>query len=243
MKLPALELRNISFSRPTGFRLKIDFTVFPGERVALMGASGSGKSTVTDLIAGFEQPDTGEILFSGRNMTAGVPSERPVSMLFQSDNLFGHLDAFSNVALGISPSMRLSKAEKNTVEQALEAVGLEEKGTRLPAALSGGERQRVAIARTLVRSKPVLLLDEPFASLGPALSAEMLKQVADLAITAHTAVVLVTHNLQEAQDFAPRVIFLDSGKIIFDGPVAQLRTRGGDAVQRYLGNAIRPAAS
>ena len=96
---PALHLHQVRFSWPSGFEVACDFSLQPGERVALMGASGSGKSTILDLVAGFELPKDGRVLFAGRDLTGEAPSARPVSMLFQSDNLFGHLDVWSNVAL------------------------------------------------------------------------------------------------------------------------------------------------
>ena len=109
------------------------------------------------------------------------------------------------------------------------------KSGRLPGELSGGERQRAAIARILVRRKPVMLLDEPFASLGPALAAEMLGLVGGVASKTGAAVLLVTHDPQEALAFAPRTIFLDAGKIAYDGPAADMERNGGEPVRRYQG--------
>ncbi len=240
--LPALSLEQIAHSRPSGFSIAVDFKLVPGEKVVLIGASGSGKSTIIDLVAGFEQPQTGKVVFAGRDMTQSTPSARPVTTLFQSDNLFGHLDAFANVALGISPSLRLGESERSLVDGALESVGLGGKRGRLPQQLSGGERQRVAIARILVRKRSVILLDEPFSSLGPALAGEMLDLVETVAAETGAAVLLVTHDLDEALGFGTRALFLDNGRIVHDGPVVSLASDGGEAVQRYLGQARnRPA--
>lgn len=233
--MSALQLDKVRFSRSSGFTLACDVAIAAGERVALMGASGSGKTTVLDLIAGFSAPASGRILFEGRDMTAEPPAARPVSMLFQSDNLFGHLDAFANVGLGISPALRLTSDDRRAVETALGEVGLAGKAARRPGELSGGERQRVAIARLLVRRKPLLLLDEPFASLGPALAADMLDLVSDVASRTGAAVLLVTHDPREALRFATRTIFLDAGGVVYDGPSAELEARGGEAARRYLG--------
>lgn len=157
-------------------------------------------------------------------------------MLFQQDNLFGHLDAFTNVALGRSPSLKLSQQDRASVSGALARVGLAGKEKRLPSELSGGERQRVAIARILVRDRPVLLLDEPFASLGPALAGEMLRLVAEIATERSMAVILVTHEPREATDFSNRTLFLDAGRIVADGTTESVLGEGAvEAVRRYLG--------
>lgn len=236
----ALELADVRLSRPSGFSLKAGFSLAPGERVALLGPSGSGKSTLLDLIAGFEVPQAGRICFAGVDMTKAAPAARPVSMLFQSDNLFGHLDVNANVALGVSPSLRLTPTQQTAVAEAIADVGLAGKERSRPPDLSGGERQRAAIARLLVRERPLLLLDEPFSSLGPALAREMLGLVMQVADRTGAAALLVTHDPSEAEAFASRIIFLDHGAVVYDGPSAELEARGGEAVQRYLGD--KPAA-
>lgn len=236
MSEAAIGLDHVVLARPGEFRLEADFEVPAGERVALMGASGSGKSTLLDLIAGFETPDRGRVYLGGRDVTDNPPAGRPVTMLFQQDNLFGHLDAFTNVALGRSPSLKLSQQDRAAVASALARVGLAGKEKRLPSELSGGERQRVAIARVLVRDRPVLLLDEPFASLGPALSGEMLRLVAEIATERSMAVILVTHEPREAADFSNRTLFLDAGRIVADGTTESVLGEGAvEAVRRYLG--------
>lgn len=235
MTAPALRLDRVRLDRPGGFRLEADFPLSAGERVALMGPSGSGKSTALDVVAGFAAPTSGRVLFSGKDMTADAPAARPVSMLFQQDNLFGHLDAFANVGLGRSPGLRLTPADRIDVGAAFARVGLAGKESRLPAQLSGGERQRVAIARALLRDKPVLLLDEPFSSLGPALAAEMLGLVAEIASARAMTVVLVTHDPEEALGFADRVLFLEDGRIAADGPARLLLVDAPpEPVRRYL---------
>lgn len=231
----AIGLDSVSLARPGGFRLEVDLAIPAGERVALMGASGSGKSTLLDLVAGFESPDSGRVLIGANDVTEWSPSERPVSMLFQQDNLFGHLDVFENVGLGRSPSLRLSAADRGAVAEALARVGLAGKEGRKPWELSGGERQRVAIARALSRDRPVLLLDEPFSSLGPALSAEMLDLVGAIATARAMTVILITHEPGEARAFAARTVFLDAGRIVADGASAAVLGRdGADIVRRYL---------
>src|SRR5690606_10209232 len=124
--------------------------------------SGAGKTTLLNLVAGFEKPESGRILIGGRDVTLLGPAQRPVSMVFQENNLFAHLSVEKNVGLGRSPSLRLKEADRAAIHDALARTGLSGKQKRLPSELSGGERQRVALARVLVRDRPVLLLDEPF---------------------------------------------------------------------------------
>lgn len=190
-----------------------------GEITAVVGPSGSGKSTLLNLVAGFERPDVGRVLIGGEEVTERHPSERPVSLVFQDNNLFSHLDLASNVGLGISPSLRLSASEKDAVDEALQRVGLAGFGKRLPATLSGGERQRAAFARALVRRKPVLLLDEPFAALDPELRTSMRALLKELHQETGNTVLIVTHDPEEVQRTADHVLTLKGGEIVASGAV------------------------
>ena len=184
-----------------------------GSFTAVIGPSGAGKSTLLNLIAGFEAPLSGRVAIGGADMVGVDPARRPLSMVFQDNNLFAHLDVAANVGLGIAPSLKLSPDERDRVAAAIDRVGLAGFETRRPGQMSGGERQRVAIARTLVRDRPVLLLDEPFAALGPALRRDMLDLIADIHRTRHPTVVLVTHDPDDARHAATHTAFLDAGRI------------------------------
>ena len=162
-------------------------------------------------------PEAGHILIGDLDVTRLPPDRRPVSMIFQENNLFGHLDVASNVGLGRSPSLRLSPADRDAVSEALARTGLAGKERRLPRELSGGERQRVAVSRVLVRDRPVLLLDEPFAALGPALRDDMLDLVAALQAERGLTVVLVTHHPQDARRVAHHMVFVEDGKVAATG--------------------------
>ncbi len=198
--------------------MAFELTVGCGDFMAIIGPSGSGKTTLLNLIAGFEPPLSGRIMIGGRDMTATPPAARPVTMVFQEGNLFAHLDARTNVGLGVSPSLDLTPADDEKVAMALRRVGLAGMENRLPGQLSGGERQRVALARALARAqmrdKPVLLLDEPFAALGPALRQEMLDLVGEIHREKAMTVLIVTHQPGDARHAARHTAFVNRGRIL-----------------------------
>ncbi|WEX09709.1 thiamine ABC transporter ATP-binding protein [Chelativorans sp. AA-79] len=236
----AVKLEALTFSYPGGTSMRFNLSVAPSEIVALMGPSGSGKSTLLNLVAGFEQPDSGRLLIGGEDVTHRPPFERPVSMVFQENNLFGHLTVEQNVGLGRSPSLRLSDDDRAAIGEALTRTGLGGKEKRLPQALSGGERQRVALARVLVRRRPVLLLDEPFASLGPALRDEMLELVAELHRDQVMTVLMATHDPHDAERLSETIVFVENGVIAGTGATADfLSGKGPAAFARYLGGRRR----
>ncbi|MFQ1015636.1 thiamine ABC transporter ATP-binding protein [Avibacterium paragallinarum] len=183
------------------------------EKVAIIGASGAGKSTLLNLIAGFELVDKGEIWLNGQNHTFTAPYQRPVSMLFQDNNLFTHLTVEQNIALGLKPSLSLNSQEKSHVAAAANAVGLADFLTRSPNALSGGQKQRVALARCLLRDKPILLLDEPFSALDPALRQEMLSLLDALCQQKKLTLLIVTHQPDELKGKIDRIISVQNGRI------------------------------
>ena len=204
---------------------------------AVMGPSGSGKSTLLNLIAGFETPKAGRVLIGGKDVTAYPPAARPVSMVFQENNLFAHLSVEQNVGLGRSPALKLGEADRRAVREALSRTGLAGKEKRLPRELSGGERQRVALARVLVRERPVLLLDEPFASLGPALREDMLDLVAGLQAERAMTVLFVTHQPEDARRIAQAMVFLENGTVAATGLAEDFFNGSGPEVfKRYIGS-------
>jgi thiamine transport system ATP-binding protein len=210
--LSAIELDNVAF-RYEDMAMRFALTVPVGAFLVAFGPSGAGKSTLLNLIAGFDRPISGTIRLLGRNMSGVLPAERPVTMLFQDYNLFAHLDVAANVGLGIEPGLRLKAADRDRVHAALAEVGLERFEYRLPAQLSGGERQRVALARCLVRNKPILLLDEPFAALGPRMRDEMLDMVERLRRDHALTIVMITHQPEDARRCASLGAFVLAGEI------------------------------
>lgn len=209
----AIKLSDVRFDYED-MAMQFDLAVEPGDFLAIIGPSGSGKTTLLNLIAGFELPAAGCIELDGLDVTALPPGMRQVTMLFQDHNLFAHLDVKTNVGLGISPALKLTPADRERIATALARVGLAGFEHRLPGQLSGGERQRVALARALVRDKPVLLLDEPFAALGPALRREMLDLVAEIHREKAMTVLIVTHQPEDARHAATRTAFVHRGRIL-----------------------------
>lgn len=211
-----LELDRVRL-RYEAMEMSFDLSVEDGAFVAIFGPSGAGKTTLLNLIAGFERPDAGVIRIQGRDMTRTPPAQRPVTTLFQEHNLFAHLTAGQNIGLGIHPGLRLARADWQRVEEALRQVGLGGLAHRLPRQLSGGERQRVALARAIVRDRPILLLDEPFAALGPAQRREMIDLVGELRQARRLTVLMVSHQLEETRTLPGRALFVQGGTILADG--------------------------
>lgn len=217
------------------FTLTAALAVPQGARVAVMGPSGSGKTTLLSLVAGFLTPDRGRITWQGHDLGPLPPGERPVSILFQDQNLFPHLTAGQNVGLGLRPDLRLSADQRAMVEDALAHVGLGGLGGRKPAALSGGQQGRVALARVLLRSRPILLLDEAFAALGPALKDEMLDLLGRIAGQSGATVLMVTHDPDDARRFADLGIVVADGRAAAPAPIADLFANPPPALAEWLG--------
>ena len=193
--------------------MTFDLQVAAGERIAIVGPSGAGKSTLLNLIAGFVLPTQGNIWLNGENHTRSAPYERPVSMLFQENNLFPHLTVQQNLALGLKTSLKLTALEQDQIEQVADAVGLTSFLSRLPNSLSGGQKQRVALARCLLRDKPILLLDEPFSALDPELRLEMLNLIDELCHSKSLTLLLVTHQPSELTGKVDRMLRIENGRI------------------------------
>ncbi|EKF18953.1 thiamine ABC transporter ATP-binding protein [Nitratireductor pacificus] len=230
-------LEDLRFAYPGGAPIRFDLSVEASDMVAVMGPSGSGKSTLLSLIAGFESPSSGRLLIGGEDVGGLAPHRRPVSMVFQENNLFAHLSVAENVGLGRSVRLHLGEADRQAVRDALARTGLSGKEDRLPQALSGGERQRVALARVLIRHRPVLLLDEPFASLGPALRDEMLDLIAQLHAEQGMTVLMATHDPRDAERLCRTMVFVDGGTIAETGPASEfLAGARSEAFNRYVGS-------
>lgn len=216
------------------FRLTADLQVDTGSLTAIIGPSGAGKSTLLNTIAGFLPPASGRILWDDTDLTPLAPGKRPIAMLFQDGNLFPHLSIEKNVVLGLSPTGKLTPETRAQVETALDRVGLHGLGSRKPGTLSGGQQSRAALARILVQHRPLILLDEPFAALGPALKAEMLDLVADLARAQHATLLMITHDPEDARRIAPDTIVVSDGEAAPPQPTQALLDNPPPALHDYL---------
>ena len=211
---PMIELKKISKSFGATEVLKdISFAIRQNEFVTLLGPSGCGKSTTLRLLAGFEQPDAGDILFEGQSILETPPFLRPVNTVFQRFALFPHLNVHDNVAFGL----KIKKVAKDEIEQrvqdALKMVDLHGYGQRWVDQLSGGQMQRVAIARAIVNQPQVLLLDEPLGSLDLKLRKDMQRELKAMQHQLGITFIFVTHDQEEALTMSDKIIVLDGGMI------------------------------
>ena len=204
---------NITFNyeqMPMQFTLSVQ----KGERVAIVGESGAGKSTLLNLIAGFDLPTSGEIWLNNCNHTQTEVASRPVSMLFQDNNLFPHLTVEQNIGLALVPSLKLNAGQKAQVAEIADKMGIAEFLARRADQLSGGQKQRVALARTLLRDKPILLLDEPFSALDPKRREELQQLVAELCQERNLTLLMVTHQIEESRALFDRILCVENGRIV-----------------------------
>ena len=229
LKLDGVEIRQDAFI------LAADFDVETGRKVAIIGPSGAGKSTLLGALGGFVPVSRGRILCDGTDITDAAPGARPVAMLFQDNNLFPHLSVRQNVGLGLRPNLRLTASDHKRIEAAVSRVGLAGMEERKPGSLSGGQQSRAALARILVQHKPLLLLDEPFAALGPAMRQEMLDLVAELVSETDATLLMVTHAPEDVARIADEVVFVEDGKAHAPAPAAELMNNPPPALRAYLG--------
>lgn len=184
-----------------------------GEFVTLLGASGCGKTTTLRIIAGLEEPDSGQVILEGRDIAKLEPNRRPVNMVFQNYALFPHMNVAENIGYGL----KIRKVPKNViaekVEEMLRLVQLEGFGKRMPAQLSGGQRQRVAIARAVVNEPRVLLLDEPLGALDLKLRRQMQLELKRLQKQLGITFIYITHDQEEAINMSDRIAVMNRGTL------------------------------
>ncbi len=214
----------------------VSFDVGRGELVALVGASGSGKTTTLRIVAGYDRPDRGRVLFGGRDITGVPPEKRGFGMVFQHYALFPHMSVVENVAFGLE-ARGVRKAQRlRSAEQALESVGLRGKGNRRIQQLSGGEQQRVALARAVVIEPKVLLLDEPLSNLDPTLRQSTRDELRATLHRVGAPALFVTHDQEDAFAIADRIVLLSKGKVLQIGTPKELYTRPKSrAVASFIG--------
>ena len=204
---------------------RVELGIEKGEFFGLLGPSGCGKTTLLRLLAGFEDPDFGEIFIDGEPMAVTPHFKRPVNMVFQNYAIFPHLNVFENIAFGLRKD-RLPKSQLDAkVEDALGLINLEGYGDRRADELSGGQRQRVALARALIKKPKVLLLDEPLGALDKKLRERMQLELRALQRTVGITFVFVTHDQEEALTMSDRIAVMSEGRILEQGTPASLYQR------------------
>lgn len=221
--------------RQDSFHLTADINFGTGGVTALIGPSGAGKSTLLSAIAGFLHPESGQIKFGPKDLTTVAPGQRPVSILFQENNLFPHLTIAQNIGLALQPRLRQSAQDKAKVNSVLDRVGLNGLGDRRPANLSGGQQSRAALARILLGDRPINLMDEPFAALGPGLKQEMLALVSETLVAANKTVIMVTHDPRDVQHIADETVFVAEGVAHAPVDTQVLFSSPPEALKHYLG--------
>ncbi|OBI43565.1 sulfate ABC transporter ATP-binding protein [Mycobacterium kyorinense] len=226
----------------------VDFTVPAGSLTALLGPSGSGKSSLLRAIAGLDRPDTGTVTINGRDVTRVPPQRRGIGFVFQHYAAFKHLTVRDNVAFGLRIRRRPKSEITKKVDNLLEVVGLSGFQSRYPNQLSGGQRQRMALARALAVDPQVLLLDEPFGALDAKVREDLRAWLRRLHDEVHVTTVLVTHDQAEALDVADRIAVLNKGRIeqvgspadVYDSPANAFVMSFLGAVSSLNGTLVRP---
>ena len=191
----------------------INFEVAEGEIIVLLGASGSGKTTILRIIAGLEMPDTGSIFLHGKDVTELPARERGTGVIFQSYALFPKMSVAKNIGYGLRLRKRSRKEVRKKVDELIELVHLEEHRDKYPSQLSGGQQQRVAIARALAYQPEVLLFDEPFGALDAQIRTRLRKEIRELLKSINVPSIFITHDQEEALELADRIAVLHKGAI------------------------------
>ena len=230
-----IELKNLTKNFDDQQVLRgINLDIYEKEFLTLLGPSGCGKTTTLRIIAGFEEPSDGEVLFNGIEISKLPPYKREVNTVFQKYALFPHLNVAENIGFGLN----LKKVDKTViaqkVERMLKMVGLEGFGKRDVTLLSGGQQQRVAIARALALNPKILFFDEPTSALDPELTGEVLRVIRSLA-DIHITMVIVTHEMNFARDISDRVIFMDKGVIAVEGTPQEVFSSSNARIKEFLG--------
>jgi spermidine/putrescine transport system ATP-binding protein len=214
----------------------INLDICQGEFFSLLGPSGCGKTTLLRILAGFEEPDEGNVLLEGVDISRLQPNQRNVNTVFQNFALFPHMSVFDNVAFGLKMRRRASAEVKKRVDAALELVNINTLAQRKPAQLSGGQKQRVALARALVNEPKVLLLDEPLSALDRKLRQQLQLQLVELQTRLGITFIFVTHDQEEALTMSDRIAVMRNGAIEQLGKVADIYERPVSTfVAQFLG--------
>ena len=193
---------------------EFNFDLNSNDIVGVIGKSGSGKTTLFNLLAGFLKPNDGSIFLNDNDITYLKPPIRNISILFQDHNNFNHLTIFENIILGIDPDIKLTQNNLKIVKNIMKKVSLNIDLRKKVSDLSGGEQQRVSIARSLLRKKPLLLLDEPFNSLDPGLRKTLYEDVKKMSLNNRLMTLISSHLIEELKNVTDKFLFINKGKIV-----------------------------
>ncbi|MEX2460314.1 MAG: sulfate ABC transporter ATP-binding protein [Paenibacillaceae bacterium] len=191
----------------------INFEIEKGKLIGLLGPSGGGKTTILRMLAGLEEPDTGDIIFHGTKVNHLPPQERGIGFVFQNYALFKHMSVFDNIAFGLTVKKKTKQEIKARVSELIELTGLNGLESRLPHQLSGGQRQRVAFARALAPEPQLLLLDEPFAAIDAKVRKELRTWLKEMIDRVGITTIFVTHDQEEAVEVADEIMIINQGAL------------------------------
>jgi phospholipid/cholesterol/gamma-HCH transport system ATP-binding protein len=219
----------------------IDFNLFKGENVAVLGKSGSGKSVLIKIIVGLLKPDQGEVMVLGQQVDKLNGKELDklrirIGFSFQNSALYDSMNVYQNLAFPLTMNLKNlnKKAVDSAVEEVLEAVGLEDKITQMPSDLSGGQRKRIGIARTLILKPEIMLYDEPTSGLDPITSAEIIELINEVQQKYNTSSVIITHDLTCAKNSANRIAMLLEGKFLKIGTFDEVFDTDDEQVKGFF---------
>ena len=234
-----IELKNLTKNFDEQQVLKgIDLNIYENEFLTLLGPSGCGKTTTLRIIAGFEEPNGGEVIFDEVDISKVPPYKREINTVFQKYALFPHLSVFENIAFGLN----IKKMDKHVIEKKVNRmlllVGLDGYGNRDVTLLSGGQQQRVAIARALVNEPKVLLLDEPLGALDAKMRKEMQAELKKIQKEVGITFIYVTHDQEEALTMSDTVVVMNNGEIQQIGSPVYIMSQRIDLLQNLLVNQI-----
>ena len=205
---------NLNFSFEENYlAISANLSLESNKIYAIIGPSGAGKSTFLNLISGFSEISSGSILWNEQEISDLPPSKRNISILFQDNNLFPHLSVWRNLALAVSHWPKISNDDEAKLHSVISEVGIRGLENRKPSQLSGGQQSRVALARVLLQKNKILLLDEPFAALGPSLKDQMLELIEKIAKNRGLLVLMVTHDPADANKIASETIVVKNNKV------------------------------
>ena len=237
--MPFLELQNLQKTYPDGTRAVrgIDLAVDEGEFIVLLGPSGCGKTTTLRMIAGLENPTEGQIVLADQNVTHLPPSERDVGFVFQFYALYPHMSVRKNIAFPLENIGTSASDIDATVDRVARALGIEALLDRYPRRLSGGDQQRVSLARAMVRTPDVYLMDEPLGTLDAEHRLELREFIRRQQLALSTTAIYVTHDQEEAMSLADRMVVMEGGKIRQTGSPSEIYTRPADLfVANFVGS-------